>query len=132
MPKEAVFYGKSEQEVHNMSLTEFGKFVPSRQRRLILRGFSDAQKILLEKVKVAHDGKRKKPLKTHCRDMIVLPQMLGLIIHVYTGKEYIPVEIDLEKLGHYLGEFALTRRRLVHSAPGLGASRSSAGQKGKK
>ncbi|MEM3151636.1 MAG: ribosomal protein S19 family protein, partial [Candidatus Bathyarchaeia archaeon] len=66
-----------------------------------------------------------KPIKTHCRDMIILPEMVGLTILVHNGKEFVPVEIKPEMIGHYLGEFAITNKRVVHGAPGIGASRSS-------
>ena len=129
MAKEQVFYGKTEEDVKSLSITDFSALITARQRRTIQRGFTDAQKRLLEKVKKVRAGKYTKKVKTHCRDMIVVPEMVGLEIQVYNGKEYIPVMVDIEKLGHYLGEFSLTRRRLVHSAPGLGASRSSTGAK---
>jgi small subunit ribosomal protein S19 len=64
-------------------------------------------------------------IKTHCRETVILPEMNGLTIHVYNGKEFIPVEITPEKLGHRLGEFAMTNKKVVHGIPGIGASRSS-------
>jgi len=64
-------------------------------------------------------------IKTHCRDMVILPEMVGLTIQVHNGKEFVQVEITTEKVGHYLGEFALTRKKVVHGMPGIGASRSS-------
>lgn len=64
-------------------------------------------------------------IKTHCRDMIILPEMVGLTIHVHNGKEFVPVEIKPEMIGHYLGEFAITNKPVKHGTPGIGASRSS-------
>ena len=58
--------------------------------------------------------------------MITLPEMVGKMIKVHNGKEFVPVAIIEEMIGHYLGEFALTRNRVEHSAPGIGATRSSA------
>jgi len=58
--------------------------------------------------------------------MIVLPEMLGKLIRVYNGKEYVPVAIEPEMLGHRLGEFTQTRKKVTHSAPGIGATKSSA------
>lgn len=112
-----------------MSIEEFAKLLPARQRRSLLRGFTEAQKKLLKKIekarKAMQEGKPYKPIRTHCRDMIILPCMVGLTIHVHNGKDYIPVEIKPEMIGHYLGEFAPTRKRVVHGAPGIGASRST-------
>ena len=65
-------------------------------------------------------------VKTHCRDMVILPVMLDKKIDVYSGKEFVPVTITLDMLGHRLGEFVLTRSSVKHSAPGIGATRSSA------
>ena len=58
--------------------------------------------------------------------MIVLPEMVGILIQIYNGKAFSPVEITHEMIGHYLGEFAMTRRKVEHSAPGIGATKSSA------
>jgi len=68
----------------------------------------------------------KKNLKTHSREMVVLPKMVGLTIKVYNGKQFIDVLVVEEMLGHRFGEFALTRRRVAHNSPGVGATRSSA------
>ena len=84
------------------------------------------QKRLLIKIKKAKEGKYKRSVKTQCRDMIIIPEMIGLTIHVHAGKLYVPVEIQPDMLGHYLGEFTLTRTRVTHSAPGIGATKSSA------
>ncbi len=124
--KELTYKGKTEEELKKMSLKEFAALLPARQRRSALRGFTELQKKLLLKIKKAKEGKYKKPIKTHCRNIIVLPEMLGMIIHVHRGKDYVPVEINVEKLGHFLGEFRMTRSKVMHSAPGVGATKSSA------
>ncbi len=84
------------------------------------------QKRLFAKIKRFREGKRKKPIKTHCRDGVITPEMLNLTIHVHNGKEFVPVLIQHEMLGHVLGEFALSRKKVEHSAPGIGATKSSA------
>lgn len=121
MAKEFTYKGKTLQELKNMSINEFAELVPSRLRRSLKRGLTDEQKKLLEKVKI-----NDKDIKTHARDMVILPIMVGHMIKVYNGKEYIPVQITEEMLGHCLGEFSLTRKRVQHNAPGVGATRSSA------
>jgi small subunit ribosomal protein S19 len=70
-------------------------------------------------------GKDAKPIKTHCRDMVILPEMAGLSLMVHSGKEFTAVDIKPEMIGHYLGEFVITNKKVVHGTPGIGASRSS-------
>lgn len=124
--KEFTYKGKTLAELEEMDLNEFAKLLPARKKRSIKRGFTEEQKILLVKIRKAKEGIYKKPIKTHCRDMIVLPEMIGLIIQVHRGRGFTPVAISKDMLGHYLGEFTLTRERVKHSAPGVGATRSSA------
>lgn len=119
------YHGKKIEEIQKMDLKEFAKLVPARQRRSLLRGFTDSQKKLLEKIKKTKEGKYKKIIKTHCRDMIIIPEMVGIQIFIHRGKEFVPVLITDEMLGHYLGEMTLTRKRIAHSAPGVGATKSS-------
>lgn len=120
------YQGKKIEELKSLDLKEFSKLVPARQRRTLNRGFTEMQKKLLAKVKDSKEGKWKKPIKTHCRDMIVIPELVGVNIHIYNGKKYLQIEIQPEMLGHYLGEFSHTRNRVAHSAPGVGATKSSA------
>ncbi len=71
------------------------------------------------------NGGKPVPVRTHCRDMIVIPEMLGLALQLHSGKEYVAIEIKPEMIGHYIGEFAITNQKVVHGTPGIGASRSS-------
>ena len=121
MAKEFVFKGKSLGELQKMGLSEFALLISSRERRKIKRGFTEPEKKLIETIK---SGKKK--IKTHCRDMIILPEMVGKTIEVHSGKEWKQVIILTEMLGHRLGEYAVTRKSLKHSSPGIGATRSSA------
>jgi len=88
------------------------------------RGFTEEQVRLLRKIREAKK-RGKKVIKTHVRDMIVLPEMFGLTIAVYNGKEFIPVRIVPEMLGKRLGEFSPTTKTVKHGEPGLKATRSS-------
>ncbi|MBS3146154.1 30S ribosomal protein S19 [Candidatus Woesearchaeota archaeon] len=126
MAKEILFYGKNIEELKKLSIESFMELINSRQRRSLKRGFTPAQKSLLEKIRKHNSGMSKKQIKTHCRDMVILPEMLGLTILVHQGKEFSPVTIIEEMLGHYLGEFTQTRVKVKHSAPGIGATKSSA------
>jgi len=120
MPKEFRYRGKTLQELQSMSTQEFAKLVSSKERRKIKRGFGHSEKKLLNKLNTSG-----KPPRTHRKDMLVTPQMVGKAIKVYTGKEFRHVEILPEMIGHRLGEFAPTRTKVKHSAPGMGATRSS-------
>ena len=124
MVKKFTYRGKTIEELQSMSLSELSKLLPSRQRRSIERGLSEDKKKLLKKIEELKQGKIKK-VKTHLRDMIILPSMVGAQIQVYNGKEYKTINILEEMIGHYLGEFALTRSQVRHSAPGVGATKSS-------
>jgi small subunit ribosomal protein S19 len=118
--KEFLYRGKTIDDLQVMGLKELSELLPAAARRKIRRGFTEQEKILLENLK-----KSSKPMKTHCRAMIVLPEMVGKTLKVYTGKAFEDVLIQPEMIGHRLGEFALSRKRVAHSAPGVGATRSS-------
>ena len=119
--KELKWRGKNLEEVKGMDLKDFAILLPARQRRSLKRGFTEAHKKLMKKIE-----RGDKNIKTHCRNMIIIPQMLGQILLVYNGKEFKAVRVELEMLGRYLGEFVMTRGSVSHSAPGIGATRSSA------
>jgi small subunit ribosomal protein S19 len=121
MAKEFLFRGKKLDEIQKLSLPEFMQLLPARQRRSLKRGLTEQQKIFLKNLRAGE-----KDLRTHCRELVILPEMVGKLIKVYTGKEWMPVTIEPDMLGHRLGEFALTRKKVAHSAPGIGATRSSA------
>jgi small subunit ribosomal protein S19 len=111
-----------------MSMDEFINLLPSRQRRSLHRGLQPEQRILLEKLRRSMEEVRKgisPTVKTHVRNMIVLPEMVGIAIQVHNGKEFVNVDIKPEMIGHYLGEFAVTNKPVRHGTPGIGASRSS-------
>ncbi len=120
--KEFVFHGKKFDEIKGMSLNEFAMLLPARQRRTIKHGFTDLQKRFLKNLK------KKDDVETHCRDMIIIPEMVGKTVRLHSGKAFEQLTITEEMLGHYLGEFVLTRKRVTHNAPGVGATRSSASQ----
>lgn len=119
--KEFRFQGKSLDELKAMSISDLSPMFKSDIRRKIKRGFTDEEKRFLENLRKAGD----KPVKTHCRDMIILPDMVGKTIRIYTGKDFATVLIQSEMIGHRLGEYALSRKRVTHSSPGVGSTRSS-------
>lgn len=125
MAKIFKYRGKTIEELQAMGLTEFSALLPARARRSLKRGFTEEQKLLLKKIEEFKSGKRKKVVKTHVRDLIVLPSMAGVRLLVHAGKEFQQVDVNSEMIGHYLGEFTRTRKEVIHKAPGVGATRST-------
>ncbi|MEM0023948.1 MAG: 30S ribosomal protein S19 [Thermofilaceae archaeon] len=129
--REFHYRGYTIEQLTAMPFDKLTEVLPARQRRTLRRGLKKEHRKLLEKVRkvkyLMAEGKVKKQpmIKTHLRDMIVLPEMVGLTLHVYNGKEFVPVEIRPEMIGHYLGEFAPTCKKVEHGEPGLKATRSS-------
>jgi len=120
------YKGYTLEQLLSMSMDDLIAILPARARRTLKRGIKPDQAPLLEKIRKAKKaGRDSVKLRTHCRDMIILPEMVGLTIHVHNGKEFVPVEIKPEMIGHYLGEFAITTKKVVHGEPGLRATRSS-------
>lgn len=120
----AEFYYRGK-KVGDLSREEFIKLLPSEKRRKFRRGLTEQENKLLKKLEKYKEQRGKKFVKTHCREMVILPEMVGHKIGVYNGKEFVPVEVREEMVGHHLGEFALTRKEVKHAAPGIGASRST-------
>lgn len=116
-------------KLQNMSLDRQLQLFNARQRRTLSRyianGISDERRNLIEKIKAVKMGKKTGPIKTHLRDLIVLPYHVGITLEVYSGKEFVPIEIVPEMIGRYVGEYVITNKRVTHGSPGVGASRSS-------
>ncbi|MDO8633809.1 MAG: ribosomal protein S19 family protein [archaeon] len=124
--KDFSFRGKSMPELVSMSVEDFGVIAGTRIKRRIKRG---VDKKFLKKIEFAYtekaSGKTPKALRTHLRDFPVVPKMIGLRIDVHNGNSFAVVDMKEKMLGHYLGEFALTRKRLKHGKAGIGATKSS-------
>jgi small subunit ribosomal protein S19 len=121
MPKNFQYRGRSVEELKSMSMDEFINLLPSRMKRSLRRGLTNEQKIILEHIR----NEDEKPIRTHARDMVVLPEMVGKSIFVHSGQEFVELRINEKMLGHYLGEFVITNKLVRHGKPGIGASRSS-------
>jgi small subunit ribosomal protein S19 len=120
MAKIFTFRGYEMDKLKEMNLKEFGNLLKSKERRKIKRGLTVEEKKLLIDIKGNNEL-----IRTHCRSMIIIPMMVGKTIFVHAGKEFVRIDIKPEMLGHRLGEFADTRKRIKHGAPGMGATRSS-------
>ncbi|MDG6220799.1 MAG: 30S ribosomal protein S19 [Candidatus Thermoplasmatota archaeon] len=118
--KEFTYRGRTIEELQALSLSELLPLLPSRARRSYTRGLNIEQERFMKRFR-----KGKDPIRTHHREVVILPEMVGRNIHIYNGKEFVQVEIKPDMIGHYLGEFAPTRRSVTHSGPGVGATRSS-------
>ncbi|OPX60279.1 MAG: 30S ribosomal protein S19 [Methanobacterium sp. PtaB.Bin024] len=127
--KEFKYRGYTLEELQQMPLDNVIQLFPSRQRRSLKKGFLPRQKKVLEKIrklkKDENKGGRPQIIRTHCRDMIVLPEMVGMTFGIHNGKEFVEVQIQPEMIGCYFGEFAVTRQKVQHGDPGMGATRSS-------
>lgn len=122
------YRGYTLEDLKRMNMDQFIQLLPARARRSLKRGLPPRQKKLLERLRRAYRAKKRgKDLltRTHVRDMVIFPEMVGLKIGVYNGQKFNIVEVKPEMIGHYLGEFAQTRGRVQHGSPGIGATRSS-------
>jgi len=121
--KEFSYRGKTLSELKQMDIREFAKLLKSNEKRTALKQYDALQRFILRCNKKIQKNKL---VRTHLRHLVIVPQMIGLKIHVHNGKDFVPVNIDGEMLGHRLGEFSVTRQRVKHGAAGIGATRSSA------
>lgn len=120
--KEFTFRGKTLEELKKLNVREFTKYLNSRQRRTVLRQFQDLENFIS---RIKKKDEKNKPIRTHRRDIVIVPEMVGLKIHIYDGKTFVPVEIKGEMLGHVLGEFAPSRKKISHGSAGVGATKGS-------
>ncbi|WOK97122.1 40S ribosomal protein S15-like [Canna indica] len=113
----------------DMSLDELVKLFDARARRRFQRGLKRKPMALIKKLrkakKEAPPGEKPEPVRTHLRNMIIVPEMIGSIIGVYNGKTFNQVEIKPEMIGHYLAEFSISYKPVKHGRPGIGATHSS-------
>ena len=120
--KEFTYRGKTTEELKALEVRQFAKFLKSRAKRNVLRQFHEIEKFVnraKEKIK------KSKAVRTHQRDLVVVPQMIGMKIYIHKGNGFVPVEITGEMLGHKFGEFAVTRGRVKHSKAGIGATKGT-------
>lgn len=120
--KDFTYRGKNLEELKKLDVREFAKYLKSRERRNVLRQFHVIEDFISRaKIKISNG----KPVRTHQRDLIVVPEMVGMRIDIHNGKSFFPVNISGEMIGHTFGEFAMTRSRVKHSKAGIGATKGS-------
>jgi len=129
MAKEFTYRGKTIEQLKELDTREFAKLVKSRARRAILRQTAEIEAFdaKCQKLKA-----KNKPIRTHIREMIIVPKMLDYTLHIYSGKQFLPIPIIPEMLGHRFGEFCVTRSKVKHGAAGIGATKSSLAKASKK
>jgi small subunit ribosomal protein S19 len=124
MPEKITFRGKTQEEMSGMSNAAYFPLIKSKMRRSIKRNGVSYQK-LLEKIEKRRKLNNTKPIRTHVREAVILPSWLGIRFEVHNGKEFLPVYISMNMLGHRLGEYSHTTKHVQHSAPGIRATRGS-------
>ncbi|MGE5684224.1 MAG: 30S ribosomal protein S19 [Nitrososphaerota archaeon] len=129
MVREFRFRGLNVDQLKNLSIEALLPLLNARQRRSLDKRvgkyMNDEKRKLRERIKNVREGNSNETIRTHVRDMIILPDMVGITINIHNGKEFNPISIKPEMIGHYLGEYSITNKRVQHGAPGVGASRSS-------
>ncbi|KAI9204304.1 ribosomal protein S19-domain-containing protein [Polychytrium aggregatum] len=113
----------------DLSSEQLMDIVHARARRRFQRGLKRKPMGLIKKLrkakKEALPNEKPTTVKTHLRNMIIVPEMIGSVVGVYNGKVFNQVEIKPEMVGHYLGEFSITYKPVKHGRPGIGATHSS-------
>ncbi len=120
--KEFFYRGQSIENLKNLEVRESAKFLPSKSRRYILKNFDIIEKFIKRCEK--KQGKNKR-IKTHSRDIVIVPRLIGMTIGVHNGKTFQDIQIVPEMIGHKLGEFAMTRSKVAHGTAGIGATKGS-------
>ncbi len=124
--EEFTYRGHTLEELQAMELEEVAELFPARKRRSIVRGLGVEQQKLLEKARnKTEEETANSPIRTHLRNMPIIPEFVGKTFAVYTGQGFERVLVEPEMIGHYLGEFQLTRTSVSHGQAGIGATRSS-------
>jgi small subunit ribosomal protein S19 len=121
--REFTYRGKTVEELKKLNIREFAVFLTARERRTVLRNSDVIEKFV---AKCNKCSEKEKNIRTHNRNIIIVPQLIGLTINVYNGKTFEPVRVIPEMIGQRLGEFSHTRRTVKHGSAGIGATRSSA------
>ncbi len=123
------YRGKELAELKAMNNDEFAKLLTARQRRSLKRGQAKKSPTLFKKInnaiKQVEGEKLQKNVKTHKRNVVITPKMVGITIHVHNGNEFKKMLITEKMMGHFVGEYAVTKKLVKHSSPGVGASKSS-------
>lgn len=123
MKSKDVFYrGINVEELKKLDVREVAKYLPSRSRRSVLRKFDVIEKFVK---RCETSVSQKKKIRTHLRDIVIVPKLVGMVISIHSGKAFNDVTITADMIGHRLGEFSLTRKKVQHGAAGIGSTKGS-------
>ena len=126
MVRKDTWRGVDEEKIAEVGLDEFLKKTTSRNRRTLKRLKNNPRlKRFMERVRKKKEKDPKKMIKTQIRDAVIIPEWVGLTFGIYNGKEYKKIEITTMMVGKRLGDFAHSTGRVLHSGPGVGATRGS-------
>ena len=127
--KKYTFRGKDIDDLMGLSEEKLLELFKSRQRRKFNRGLKHKFSRLIMKIrkskKNVQPGEKPPAVKTHLRNAVIMPEMVGAVLGIHNGKEFTTVEIKFDMIGRYLGEFALTYKMTSHGKPGVGATKGS-------
>jgi small subunit ribosomal protein S19 len=124
MAERIAFRGLTPSELAARDMKDYVNMVTSRERRSIKRNGLEYRK-LVASVDARIAAKSTKPIRTTIREAVILPRWIGLKFEVHNGKEWKPVFITANMLGHRLGQYSHTTKRVIHSDPGIRATRGS-------
>jgi small subunit ribosomal protein S15e len=123
------YRGVDLEKLLDMGTEEMAELLPARARRRIGRGLKPKSLALIKKLrdakKNAEEGEKPEPVRTHLRNMLIIPEMIGSVIGVYNGKTFNQVEIKPDMIGGYLAEYSISYKPVKHGKPGIGATHSS-------
>ncbi|XP_060595343.1 small ribosomal subunit protein uS19-like [Ruditapes philippinarum] len=124
------YRGFNVDQLQDMTSEELEKIFTCRVRRRLKRRFGKRALVVIKRLRKARAWAwirhpEKEVVKTHVRNMVIVPEMIGSILGVYNGKTFNQFEIKPEMIGHYLGEFSITYKPVKHGRPGIGATHSS-------
>jgi len=128
MPKIETYRGMGKDELSRLSTEESLPLLTSRARRVVKRALSGKSAVVkkfMKKVDSVRKSGSGKTIRTHIREAVILPEWLGQTFAVYDGKSWKTVVVTVDKIGFRLGDFAHTTGRVLHSGPGVGATRGS-------
>lgn len=128
--KKSMFRGIELHDLLDLKINKVQELFCSRQkRRLARQGIKKQYERFLKKLRKAKKecpaGEKPKAVRTHLRNCIVIPEMVGSVIECYAGKVWNQFDVKAEMIGHYLGEFSLTYKLVRHGKAGVGATHSS-------
>lgn len=124
--KDVFYRGMNLENLKKLDVREFAKYLPSRSRRSVLRNFQAIENFVK---RCEANQSSKKKIRTHSRDIVIVPKMVGLTIAIHNGKNFNDLTINHKMIGHRLGEFSLTRAKVTHGEAGIGATKGTKGVK---